>query len=89
MMTAGGIVKNLKGWNYQILGKYQIDEQQAYAIQQALSHTLPKPMLCNISTESGIEVKTYYCPECNIQVQKEYDYCPYCGQKVIRAKEDI
>ena len=28
-----------------------------------------------------------YCPRCSCQVEKQYSYCPWCGQRIIRGEE--
>ena len=28
-----------------------------------------------------------YCPRCTCQVEKQYSYCPWCGQRIIREEE--
>ena len=28
-----------------------------------------------------------YCPRCSCQVEKQYSYCPWCGQRIVAEEE--
>lgn len=88
MMTAGSIYRNLDNWNFGTLGKYQIDQQQAESLLKTLERDLPRPKRKKSGDISKGIPDLYTCPTCNQGIKKEWNYCPYCGQYTIRARED-
>lgn len=49
-------------------------------LKQALKRN--EPVKYQTETYTNGFFKSYACPVCDNNIQREFDYCPYCGQKL-------
>jgi len=79
-ITAGNVIINLKSWNYQALGSYNLRQEEAKAVIDAIEREKPKVV-------KEINKGDYYhieCPSCGKTLNQTDTYCSGCGQKLAK-----
>lgn len=96
MTTAGSLCVNLKNWDFS-KGKISLDKEEADAIRKGLEKETPNVLTREEHAICGTVLFKYYCPKCGKKVWEkvksdsttiDFDYCQYCGNRVIRPKEE-
>lgn len=99
LRTVGAIRNNLKSWNFRVQGKINLDEAEKTVLCDALERLTPQPVKLDISGDVyGWHERAYTCPNCEKELgriktmrneaQCPVNYCPNCGQSLIRAKQE-
>lgn len=81
-IDTGAIYNNLKQWNYEetYSGPYKLKREEAEAICEEIERG--KPMVA-VEINRGDYVHTE-CPVCRATLERVHNYCPTCGQKIVR-----
>ena len=81
-IDTGAIYNNLKNWNYNknYSGPYKLRKEEAMAICKEIERG--KPMVA-VEVNRGDYVHTE-CPVCKSTLERAHNYCPTCGQKIVR-----
>ena len=67
---------------YPIFGEKCLDEEHLKAYKYYYQGE--KPVIAEVYVGNGLYKKEKCCGRCNVKIEKqEYNYCPYCGSKII------
>ncbi len=96
MITAGALATNMRNWDFS-KGKISFDKNESDIIREGLEKETPAVLTREEIAVCGSKVFKYYCPKCGNMVWRrfgtesmlmEINYCAYCGNRVIRPKEE-
>lgn len=78
--TVDEIIRAVREWVKERLD--EIEKEKEDEIEEALKRN--EPMKVDLETKYALPYsRTYYkCPKCDVTIERWYNYCPYCGQKL-------
>lgn len=66
-------------------GKILVTPGKELVPEESHRDAAKKPIMSDFLTKGKIKP---YCPNCQDPINKAYQYCPYCGQKLDWSKDD-